>query len=190
MSRNDSYYKQYPDHETIHKLMEFNFETGKITWKHRDESMFRAPQWAQAWNTRFACKPALNHITDEGYRNGSYLGRVLQSHIIIFIAYYGRTPTMILDHINGIRDDNRIENIREAGYFENTINRRNLNKNKNGYKGVFYFSCTNKYYARIRKNYKWIHLGTFNTPIEAGHAYNKAAVQLHGEFAILNPVGC
>jgi len=56
-------------------------------------------------------------------------------------------------------------------------------------KGVYRHKRDGKYYAKIRVKGETIHLGVFETIDEAAHAYNKAAIKFHGEFACINPIG-
>ena len=78
-----------------------------------------------------------------------------------------------IDHINGVRDDNRIINLRSITQQENVWNR---NDNRKGYN---YFKPTNKWRARIKLNEKEIHLGYFNTEEEAKIAYYNAKKKYH-----------
>jgi hypothetical protein len=88
----------------------------------------------------------------------------------------------VLDHIDGDRSNNRIENLREATVSENGRNasgwRNRLHKLP---KGVI--RDKKKFNARIKIHYKSIHLGNFSTPEEASQAYQDAAKKIHGEFA-------
>jgi hypothetical protein len=114
-------------------------------------------------------------------------GQSYSAHRLAWFYVYGVWPTKFIDHINGDTSDNRIANLREASNQENMRNLKLRVTNKTGAKGV----CVTgkRFSAFIKANYKSIGLGTFDTIDEAAHAYNKAAIALHGEFACLNPVG-
>lgn len=90
------------------------------------------------------------------------------------------------DHINGNTLDNRKCNIRKCTNAENARNQKRRRDNTSGYKGVSYFKRDNNYRARIKVNYKQIHLGYFNNKTDAAKAYDVAAKKYHGEFAKLN----
>ena len=89
-----------------------------------------------------------------------------------------------IDHINGDKQDNRIQNLRLCTRAENIMNRGKSKKNTSGYKGVR--QVGEKWEARIGYKYKLICIGTYKTPQEAAIAYDKKALELFGEFAYLN----
>jgi len=90
------------------------------------------------------------------------------------------------DHINGNTLDNRRSNLRLATPSDNAHNTKLPKNNTTGYRGVG--KKGNRYIAHIRSDNKEHHLGSFSTPEEAALAYNKAATELHGEFASLNTI--
>ena len=100
----------------------------------------------------------------------------------------------VVDHINGNPLDNRKENLRVCTQQENTMNRRKHKNNKSGYKGVSYKKkkkdMINEYskpwQAQIRHNQKSICLGYYRIKKEAARVYDQKAVELFGEFAVLN----
>lgn len=105
------------------------------------------------------------------------------AHKLIWLYVYGEWPTSIIDHINGIKDDNRIINLRIASYSKNSANSKIERKNSSGRKGVSLDKECGLYRARIMVNYKPMHLGRFKTIKEAAAAYDIAAKIYHGEFA-------
>lgn len=121
-------------------------------------------------------------ISHYGYREIRYNGKLYKTHRIIFLMFHGYLPEEI-DHINNNRLDNRIENLREATRFQNNCNTKLQLRNKTGYKGVWFDKQRNKYSASIRVNKKTIHLGRFNTAIEAFNVVNKHRDILHKDFA-------
>lgn len=80
---------------------------------------------------------------------------------------------MDIDHINGIRDDNRIENLRTVTRSINLKNKRKLPENKTGYRGVLRLKG-GQFLARVWSDGRQIKLGVFSTAAEAGEARIKA----------------
>lgn len=95
----------------------------------------------------------------------------------------------IVDHINGIPWDNRRVNLRIVTNSQNGKNKGIYPTNKTGYKGVALNNSSKgskKYTAQITVDYRKIHLGCFDNPVEAALVYDEAARKYHGEFAKLN----
>lgn len=102
-------------------------------------------------------------------------------HRVIFLMHYKSLPAQI-DHINRIKTDNRIENLRAATQTEQNCNKDKTKANTSGYKGVMVVG-PNKFEARIQYQRKLYHLGTFSSAESAYAAYCKKASELHGEFS-------
>ncbi len=120
-----------------------------------------------------------------GKKDGKYKYRYIYLHQIVM----GKPPKgLVIDHINRNKLDNRKSNLRFCRQMGNAQNKTS----SSGYKGVHYQKKNAKYpncrvwVAQITKNYKTYHLGSFRTPEEAAKAYNQAATELHGEYAVLN----
>lgn len=107
-------------------------------------------------------------------------GRVQLMHRIITNA----PKRSVVDHINGDGLDNRKDNLRVCSQAENCRNQVLSQNNKNGYKGVR--KRNSKYAASIRVNRQLIHLGMYHTAQEAADAYDRAAIEHFGEFALTN----
>lgn len=88
-----------------------------------------------------------------------------------------------IDHINGIRWDNRKINLRVATNKDNIRNARLSRANTSGYKGVIFDRRRGKYYAAICVNGQKKFLGYFIDPVTAARAYDRAAVFYFGVFA-------
>ena len=106
--------------------------------------------------------------------------RLLQHRVVWAIAT-GDWPKKGLDHINGIRTDNRVANLREANNSQNQMNRGAQVNNSVGFKGVF--KQGNRWRSHIWANEKHVYLGYFDTKEQAHTAYCEAAKRFHGEFA-------
>ena len=104
------------------------------------------------------------------------------AHRLAWLYMYGECPPEQIDHINGVRDDNRIANLRLATNAQNSRNRLRR-KSKSGIKGVSWIPKCRKWKAGICFNGRPIHIGHFATAEEAEQAYRDAAYKLHGEFA-------
>lgn len=124
---------------------------------------------------------------NQGYIRIWFKGKQIYAHKIIWLLF-NESLEGTIDHINGIRTDNRIKNLRQASYAENNCNvKKKKNAKTSKYKGVSL--CTSKkkpYVASICKDKVRKHLGTFKTEKQAALAYDEAAKKLHGSFACLN----
>jgi len=117
-------------------------------------------------------------VHSTGYRYVN-VGRVqYKEHRLIWLIVFGRWPTGQIDHINGNRADNHLDNLRDV---TGSINQRNTGRradNTSGYKGVVFNKSHGRYLARIGLHGKRRHLGYFATAAEAGSAYEAAALKL------------
>lgn len=88
-----------------------------------------------------------------------------------------------VDHINGIITDNRVENLRFATHQENGYNRKSKRGSTSKYKGVSFDKQRKKWRARYQNaDGKYVHIGYFDTELEAHEAYVEKVKELHGEF--------
>ncbi len=92
----------------------------------------------------------------------------------------------LVDHINGDTLDNRRSNLRLSTTKQNSCNRGLSSNNTSGYKGVSFDKRNGLWKCRIGVNGKDKHLGYFDDPIQAARMYDKAATELHDNFAVLN----
>ncbi len=122
-------------------------------------------------------------ISAKGYWCISIKDRMHRGHRLAWLYVYGEMPRGAIDHINGVRTDNRILNLRLATNAQNMQNLRASNRSKTGVKGVFRCSATGRYRAQIVVDGKLKFLGRFDTVEEGAAAYAEAARRFFGEFA-------
>jgi len=94
-----------------------------------------------------------------------------------------------IDHKDRDGLNNRFSNLRIVTHRENNWNTKVREDNSSGYKGVHYHVPPHgkpRWRARLQIDGKRLHLGLFQTAIEAAIAYNEAAIKYYGEFAALN----
>jgi hypothetical protein len=145
----------------LRELISYNADTGILTWNERVEKHFPNRRAWKIWNTRYAGKPAFCRI--RGYLRIRVTGQALFAHRVAWAIYHGRWPIDQLDHINGITDDNRIQNLREVNNAENSRNSKKPAHNKSGRIGVNYLKKNKKWRAEIGYEGSNFHLGSFDT---------------------------
>ena len=119
------------------------------------------------------------------YGRTSYKGRHITLSRLAFFLVEGWWPDEV-DHRNGNTHDDRWDNLRASTRGTNAKNRRAYKTNTSGYKGVSKDRGT--WRSEIQVDGKRIFLGSFKNKHLAAQAYNKAAVQYHGEFSSLNDI--
>ena len=106
-----------------------------------------------------------------------------QSHQAVLMHSF-ITGWPMVDHRNGDGLDNRRSNLRPATHSQNMGNKRRYRNNTSGFKGVTRNTGTGRpWRAVIKADGRRVHLGYFDTAEDAAHAYDRAAIDLHGEFA-------
>ncbi len=156
------------DTKRLRSLVEYDPETGVFRWKAPNKGKAKVGQIINGWNA------------GKGYKMvGLDFGRYYL-HRLAWQYVHGREPLDQIDHINRNVTDNRICNLREANAAQNGWNQL---RNRAGFKGVYLERRTGKFFAAICCNRVKHHLGTFDTPEAAHHAYEAAAQKYFGEFA-------
>lgn len=157
--------------ECLNSLLTYNPITGELFWNG---------------SRRGRCLDGLKPIgspNSRGYLRTMINGQRLLVHRIIWFLSTKRWPDKQIDHINGIKHDNRLSNLREATGSENQCNRGIQKNNNTGIRGVYYSKWAKKYAAQIRINKKNIFLGYYNTLYEAKITRREAETKYFGEFA-------
>lgn len=90
-----------------------------------------------------------------------------------------------VDHVNGDALDNQRDNLRVVTRSQNNQNRK-ARPHSSKFKGVHWLKRARRWQVSLRKNGKKFHLGYFKDEVEAGKAYDRAALIHFGEFARTN----
>lgn len=120
----------------------------------------------------------------DGYWHTCIKKHYYKAHRLVWLLNIKEWPNRGLDHINGDKSDNRIENLRLASQAENNQNTPKARDNSSGHIGVDFHKKTGKWRARISVEKRTRHLGLFDTKDNAIEAYLKAKATLHA----FNPV--
>ena len=155
----------------LEECFEYDSETGSLTWRERPASHFEDGKWSaekrcSSWNNRYAGKSA-GSVKGQGYLQVRVGGRKIYVHRLVWKMVHGVDPAETIDHINGIKDDNRIANLREATMEEQSRNTTLPSTNTSGYIGVV-ATKHGKWKSRGKRDGKSVHLGTYKCKHEAG----------------------
>jgi hypothetical protein len=143
----------------------YDENTGKFTWIKKGKGR--------------SVGDVAGYLIDKGYLRITIQGEKYYAHRLAWLYIYGVFPKNGTDHINGIRNDNRINNLREANQSENLQNLSVSSKNTSGYIGVSLNKKTKKWCAQIKSNNKKYYLGEYHSPEIAHEVYCKAKLEMH-----------
>lgn len=141
--------------------------------------------WNQSKNNKAKIGTIAGSLDAYGYLvvtidNGRY-----KLHRLAWLYLHGEMPKHQIDHINGIKTDNRIENLRDVTGFSNQQNRQfKQRNNKSGYTGVCFNKEMNKWQSQIKVNGKCKYLGLFDTAELANERYLEAKREMHDAIGI------
>lgn len=149
----------------------FDYIDGNLYWKINVSRKMRKGSKAGGKNAR-------------GHVRVFCHGRRVYAHRIIWEMHNGPIPNGLeIDHIDGCRDNNLIDNLRIADRSQNSCNRKPLRLGSSRFKGVSFVAKRGKWRAAIKRHGKCHYLGEFNSELAAAEAYESMARELHGEYA-------
>jgi len=154
--------------DLLNELFTYDRETGKLYWKSARQGVTVGKE--------------AGALDKEGYSILRINYKRYRTHRVVFLMHKGYLP-VVLDHIDGDRANNRLDNLRPASLSQNQYNRKLNKNNKSGFKGVTYNSRSKMFYASIKHQTQRIFLGSYNTPEEADAVVRAAREELHGNFA-------
>ena len=152
----------------------FNYKDGILYWNHRENK-------SKQVNTKFANKPA-GYKTSTGYYEVRVDNKRYKTHRIIYLMFNGYIPEEV-DHINNIRSDNRIENLRAATSLTNKFNSLMPKHNSSGIKGVNLHKPSNKWRCSMSINNKTKQIFGFASKELAQEFMELWRETVHGNFA-------
>lgn len=163
--------------DLVRSLIDYDQSTGVLTWRKRDAAMFATRRGHSIWNAKYAGGPALNCDDGKGYRHGRIFRKHMFAHRAAWMIAYGEMPPARIDHINGNKSDNRIENLRAVTNAENGRNAKRSSSNKSGVTGVCWVKRQGKFLAYIGSQESRVYLGTFPDLPSAAAARRAAEVE-------------
>lgn len=159
----------------LSEAIRYDPQSGKLFWKHRDSV-------PSSTNARWVGKEA-GTVKPCGYIRIAFDRSHYYAHRVAWALHYGEWPPGEIDHINGDRGDNRIENLRIATRQQNTMNHGPSTRNTSGVAGVAYHAVNRKWVASLTIDRKRIYLGSFKNINDAIAARKRAEVEHYGEFS-------
>jgi hypothetical protein len=142
--------------DELKSLLSYDSDTGAIRWIAKGKGMIK--------------KKAAGTLLYSGYFGICIGSKRWQAHRIAWALHHGKWPKDQIDHINGVKTDNRICNLREATNSQNGKNLGLSKANKSGVKGVSFENYTQRWKASIKVENKTISLGRFNSIEDAAMA--------------------
>lgn len=156
----------------LKEFLHYDHDTGIFTWIKSKSNVAKVGTQAG------------KNINNHGYSQIMIDGKQYRCHRLAWFYFYGFWPKGEIDHINCLRNDNRIKNLRDVSKHMNTQNQRTHHIN-NKCKALGVCKKQNgKFQAEIRNNGKKIYIGTFDTKEAAYEKYAETKRVLHAGSSI------
>ena len=145
----------------------FEYSNGWLVWMKKPSKM----------SNNIKIGACAGYIENNGYVRFKLFGKLRQAHRLIWEFHFGEVPEdFVVDHINGLKSDNRIENLRLLTISENNVNRFNTER------GVYFNKERSKWHAQISVDGKTINLGYFDNRDDSLKAYRQLASELYSQI--------
>lgn len=159
-----------PPWEVINYFIRYEQETGLMYWKINASRYIKAGK-------------ILGHVNQAGYRKVKFFGTTYMQHRLAWYLHYKTDPkSMLIDHIDGNKSNNKIANLRLADYSQNRINTGIRSNNKTGVIGVHFCKKRKRYTAVVSANGKRVYQKYFDSLQAASKARFAVATEVFGEF--------
>ena len=152
----------------VHEL--FDYKDGNLIWKIAKARIIKVGDIAG------------NVDKFDGYVRIGIDGSIYKAHRLIYFYHNGHLPSFI-DHIDGNKSNNKIENLRVASKSQNSMNQKISTRNSSGIKGVMWHKRDQKWFVQIRKNKKCHSFGYFDDKELAELVAMEATDLLHKDFS-------
>lgn len=159
---------KYPTLDVLQSLFRYDPNTGDIFWIASGKGKIK--------------KKAAGTQELSGYKGIVVNGKRIRAHIIAWALYHNKWPDDQLDHINGVKSDNRIANLREATNSQNGKNLKIKSNNTSGTTGVGYDKINDKWRATIKVDGKQKNLGRYLNIEDAIFVRKQAEIKYFGEW--------
>jgi hypothetical protein len=163
--------------EQSEALKLFEYRDGRLYCKKKSNSK----------SNRVKIGQEVGHLSSSEYLRTKIHYKEYFIHKIVFLMHHGYTP-QIVDHIDGDRQNNKIENLRAVNLSQNQHNRTIDKRNTSGYKNVSWSKNSNKWQVSLCVSLKYIHIGFFADIELADLVAQEARAKYHGQFA--RSIGC
>ena len=154
--------------DALKSLLRYDPDTGLIYWIAKGKGKIK--------------KKAAGTLLYSGYIGISIGSKRWQAHRIAWALHHGDWPKDQVDHINGIKTDNRACNLRAATNSQNGKNLKLSKANKTGVAGVCWNEKHQSYRAYIKVEHKAMYLGTYKKLDDAAKARRDAEEKYFGEW--------
>ena len=155
-------------HDYLLETYNYDPKTGFLTWAKKISDKVNIGSRAGSLHKQ------------RGYRYVRINKKAYSEHRVIWFYLTKNWPTAIIDHINGIKDDNRKTNLRDISLTDNQRNQRTAHRhNITGVLGVVFHKKNKNYVAQIVVNRKTIYLGSYDSIDAASIAYQAAKRLYH-----------
>lgn len=164
-------------YEDAEALFTYDPHSGALHWKPRARELFPTEKVFKRWNTMYAGRKAGWLDRKHGYICVCVWAKTFRAHRVCWTLSNGKTPTYEIDHINGVRYDNRVRNLRDIPLSENSRNRQRYVSNTSGVTGVMWANNVGKWKAQIGSGRNRRNLGYYDDFEDAVSARKAANIQ-------------
>ncbi|MEM8060592.1 HNH endonuclease signature motif containing protein [Morganella morganii subsp. sibonii] len=148
-------------HSSLLESLHYNPDNGLFTWIKRVSNRVKVGEIAGS-------------LSDTGYIDIRFKGKLFRAHRLAWFYVHNKWPDDVIDHINNIKTDNRLCNLRDVPVTVNASNLSKKSSSSSGYTGVTWCKSSRKWRVKIQVNGRHFHIGRYERICDAVQAYERA----------------